>query len=109
MEGGSTGAQNEDDGSGWSGGAGVNSDASRSVAADPAGGSGSSGRTDRSGGEDGSPGRPPGAVGGSAKLHEEGDGSIRPQGEDSGSGLETGGNSDSGGADGANGLRTLGL
>ena len=36
------------------------------------------------------------ADGGSGGLHEEGDGSIRSQG---GPGLETGGNSDSGGAD----------
>lgn len=74
----------------------MNSDASRSVTAEPAGGPGSSGRADWSGGEDGGPGLLLGAAGGSGEPHEEGDGSIRPQG---GSGLETGGNSDSGGAD----------
>jgi len=99
MEGGSAGARNEDDVSGRSGGAGTNSDASRSVTADPACGSGSPGRADWAGEEDGGPGRPAGAVGGSWELHEKGRGSIRRQGEDSESGLETGGNSDSGGAD----------
>ncbi len=50
----------------------------------------------KAGDEAGNPDRPPSGSGGSGRLHEDGAGSDRPQGED-GSGLETGGNSDSGG------------